>query len=66
VPPSRMSGWLRKASSIAPSGAEAPVEDHPDDVRFKTDIPLLDPKIGRGLFASIALNLVLDGLSLVE
>jgi hypothetical protein len=31
-----------------------------------TDIPLLDLKIGRGLFASIVLNLVLDGLSLVE
>jgi hypothetical protein len=29
-------------------------------------MPLLDPKIGRGLFASIVLNLVLDGLSLVE
>jgi hypothetical protein len=29
-------------------------------------MPLLDPKIGRGLFAAIALNLVLDGLSLVE
>ena len=28
--------------------------------------PLPDPKIGRGLFAAIALNLVLDGLSLVE
>jgi hypothetical protein len=31
-----------------------------------TDTSLLDPKIGRGLFASIVLNLVLDGLSLVE
>ena len=30
------------------------------------DAPLLDPEIGRGLFAAIALNLVLDGLSLVE
>jgi hypothetical protein len=30
------------------------------------DMPLLDPKIGRGLSAAIALNLVLDGLSLVE
>ena len=29
-------------------------------------MPLLDPKIGRGLFTAIALNLVLDGLSLVE
>jgi hypothetical protein len=29
-------------------------------------IALLNSKIGRGLFASIALNLVLDGLSLVE
>jgi hypothetical protein len=28
-----------------------------------TEMPLLDPKIGRGLFAAIALNLVLDGLS---
>jgi len=31
-----------------------------------TGAPLLDPKIGRGLFAAIALNLVLDGLSVVE
>jgi hypothetical protein len=30
------------------------------------DVPLLDPKIGCGLSAAIALNLVLDGLSLVE
>jgi hypothetical protein len=30
------------------------------------DMPLPDPKIGRGLSAAIALNLVLDGLSLVE
>ncbi len=29
-------------------------------------MPLLDSKIGRGLFAALALNLVLDGLSLVE
>jgi hypothetical protein len=32
----------------------------------RTDTPLLDSKIGRGLLASIALNLVLDSLSLVE
>jgi len=32
----------------------------------KLSIALLNSKIGRGLFASIALNLVLDGLSLVE
>jgi hypothetical protein len=31
-----------------------------------TDMPLLDSKIGGGLFASIALNLILDGLSLIE
>jgi hypothetical protein len=31
-----------------------------------TEMPLLDPKIGRGLFTAIVLNLVLDGLSLVE
>ena len=31
-----------------------------------TDIQLLDSKIDRGLFAAIALNLVLDGLSIVE
>jgi hypothetical protein len=30
------------------------------------EMPLLDPKIGRGLFAAIALNLVLDGLSFVK
>ena len=30
------------------------------------DMPLLDPKIGRGLFTAIALDLVLDGLSLIE
>jgi hypothetical protein len=29
-------------------------------------MPLLNPKIGRGLSAAISLNLVLDGLSLVE
>jgi hypothetical protein len=31
-----------------------------------TDMPLLDPKIDRGLFTAIALDLVLDGLSIVE
>jgi hypothetical protein len=31
-----------------------------------TDAALLHPKIGRGFLASIALNLVLDSLSLVE
>ncbi len=31
-----------------------------------TDIQLPDSKIDRGLFAAIALNLVLDGLSIVE
>ena len=31
-----------------------------------TDVQLLHSKIDRGLFASIALNLVLDSLSLVE
>ena len=30
------------------------------------DMPLLDPKIDRGLFTAIALDLVLDGLSLIE
>ena len=34
--------------------------------RPRPRVPLLDPKIGRGLLASIALNLVLDSLSLVE
>ena len=34
--------------------------------RWNADKPLLDPKIGRGLSAAITLNLVLDGLSLVE
>jgi len=34
-------------------------------LRRYTDMPLLDPKI-RGLSVAIALNLVLDGLSLVE
>jgi hypothetical protein len=29
-------------------------------------MPLLDPEIGCGLFAALSLNLVLDGLSLVE
>ena len=28
--------------------------------------PLLDPEIDRGVFTSIVLNLVLDGLSLIE
>jgi len=31
-----------------------------------TDMPLLDPEIGRRLFAPIALDLVFDSLSLVE
>jgi hypothetical protein len=31
-----------------------------------TDIQLPDPQIGRGLSAAIVLNLVLDGLSVVE
>jgi hypothetical protein len=31
-----------------------------------TEIQLTDPEIDRGVFASIALDLVLDGLSLVE
>lgn len=31
-----------------------------------TDIPLLGPEIDRGFFASIVLNLILDGLSLVQ
>jgi hypothetical protein len=31
-----------------------------------TDIQLPDSKIDRGLFASIALNLILDGLPVVE
>ena len=38
----------------------------PASVTDDADMPLPDPKIGRGLSAAIALNLVLDGLSLVE
>ena len=38
----------------------------PASVTDDADMPLPDPKIGRGLSAAIALNLVLDGLSLVK
>ena len=44
---------------VADSATSVPATDN-------TDMPLLDPEIGRGLFAPIALNLVFDSLSLVE
>ena len=46
---------------------EMDVIDSIDSARGRyTDIQLPDSKIDRGLFAAIALNLVLDGLSIVE
>jgi hypothetical protein len=65
--------WEKSASTAMISGVYTRAPVTRDDVacgnrgeicnRFR---PLLDPKISRGLFASIALNLVLDGLSVVE
>ena len=41
-------------------------ESHSARITARPSEPLLDPKIGRGFSAAIPLNLVLDGLSLVE
>jgi hypothetical protein len=48
-----------EASAVTAARLAAPAND-------ENDIALLNPKIDRGLFAPIALDLVLDGLSLVE
>src|SRR6516162_356565 len=56
-----------EARSVVSGGSQPSLTARPTaSATDNADMPLLDPKIGRGLSAAIALNVVLDGLSLVE
>ena len=58
-----MSAFGGKADIVVAAAADSGVYSVRPDY---ADMLLLDPKIGCGLSAALALNLVLDGLSLVE